>query len=127
MHSTRQNGIDTKVNLSFLRSVCDGDEEFITSIIQTFVEDAPKILQRLVEHTEQANWIKAGLAAHQLKPSLQFIGLNETLAYIQTIEHCSKENYDTAAIPKLVSKVALSISQAVEELQHYLNQPDELP
>lgn len=127
MQSTRLNGIDSKVNLDFLRSVCDGDEEFITSIIRTFVEDAPQILQQLVEHTEQANWNKAGLAAHQLKPSLQFIGLNETLGYIKTIEHCSKENYDTSTIPKLVSLVAMSISQAVIELQHYLSMPDNLP
>jgi len=115
-------GSSSKVNLEFLHTVCDGDEDFIHSIIQTFVEDAPQILQRLVSHSEQSNWSQAGLAAHQLKPSLQFIGLNETLARVLTIERCGKEQIDLDKIPGMVELVTQEITLAVDELQRYLIQ-----
>lgn len=120
MQSTPQQGTHLKVNLEFLHTVCDGDEDFIRSIIQTFVEDAPHILQRLILHAKDSNWTEAGLAAHQLKPSLQFIGLDDTLSNVKKIERCCQEPSEVDTIPDLVVSVTQDISQAVNELQLHL-------
>lgn len=109
------------VDLSYLNQVCDGDQDFIGSIVGTFIEDAPIILNRLSEHITNANWKQVSLDAHQLKPSLQFIGLKRTLDEIKIIEQRSKQQTELESISVLANSVQHDINQAIMELKKLYN------
>ncbi|WKN42810.1 Hpt domain-containing protein [Tunicatimonas pelagia] len=105
------------VDLTYLKEITGGDRDFMTSIVTTFVNDAPNTLERLQTSCAQSNWHEVGQAAHQLKPSLQFVGLKPTLERIKTIEQNCKESSDLSSVPALVSVVVQDIQYGIAELE----------
>ncbi len=105
------------VDLTYLKEMTGGDQDFMESIITTFVNDTPNTLDQLQKSCAQSDWLGVGQAAHQLKPSLQFIGLKQTLEKVKTIERNCKESSDLSIIPALVSVVIQEIQHGIAELE----------
>jgi len=105
------------IDLTYLKEITGGDQDFMSSVISTFVNEAPGTLERLQQSSAQSDWHEVGQAAHQLKPSLQFVGLNETLKQVKAIERSCKDSVELAEVPSLVSVVAQAIQQGIAELE----------
>lgn len=105
------------IDLTYLKEITGGDQDFMSSVISTFVNEAPGTLERLQQSSAQSDWHEVGQAAHQLKPSLQFVGLNETLKQVKAIERSCKDSVELAEVPSLVSVVAQAIQQGIAELK----------
>ena len=108
---------DTRVDLTYLEEITGGDQDFMNSILTTFVNETPSTIDKLLEATSQSDWWEVEQVAHQLKPSLQFIGLHQTLKHVKTIERNCKESIDMASIPDLVNSVIRDIQQSIAELK----------
>ncbi|MEM6843225.1 MAG: Hpt domain-containing protein [Bacteroidota bacterium] len=118
---TRQETRDTSVDLTYLSEITGGDQDFMNSIITTFVNETPKTIDKLLESSSQSDWWGVGQAAHQLKPSLQFIGLHHTLRQVKAIERNCKESIELTAIPSMVDSVVQDIQQSIIELKTELS------
>ncbi|MGB3586455.1 MAG: Hpt domain-containing protein [Tunicatimonas sp.] len=117
VNSVNQTVSSASIDLTYLEEITGGDQDFMKSVIKTFIDDAPNTLNQLQKSCAQSNWFEVGQAAHQLKPSLQFIGLKQTLEKVKTIERNCKESSDLSTVPALVSVVVQNVQHGIAELE----------
>jgi HPt (histidine-containing phosphotransfer) domain-containing protein len=79
------------VDLTFLNEISDGDQEFITDVLQTFLEEMPKDMRQLREAIAAKNVQDIGKVAHKTKSTLQTLGLHDLREMAFTIEQNAKD------------------------------------
>ncbi|WP_053405325.1 Hpt domain-containing protein [Persicobacter sp. CCB-QB2] len=89
-------------DLTYLKSVCDGDSSFMTEMIETFLQGTPEIIDQLKVACKNQNWAEVGAVAHKVKPSITFMGIESMKDLILDIEHSGK---DARNVEKLMGKI----------------------
>ena len=111
------------IDLSYLVALCDGDDDFMSTIILSFVEEMPETLRLIQEKMQEGDWEEVGQLAHKMKPSVQFVGMNDTLEKAKTIEHaCRNAELCPEQLGGLVQEMAQETTTAIGELQAVLDQ-----
>lgn len=82
--------MELTVDLTFLNEISDGDQEFITDVLQTFLVEMPKDMSQLRAAIEAENIKDIGKVAHKTKSTLQTLGLHELKEMAYTIERSAK-------------------------------------
>jgi HPt (histidine-containing phosphotransfer) domain-containing protein len=110
-----------RYNLSYLKEISGGDEEFILDMIQTFIENTPSEIAILRNYTKEKKWDLLGENAHRFAPSLQFLGLASMRPVINQIEDFSfgKKNLDQ--ISALIDILDSECNLVSEELKKDYN------
>lgn len=85
------NYLNQDLDLSLLKEIADGSDEFIVESIGMFLQQIPELLQLIADSIAQKDWSAAGSFAHKLKPTLGFFGMLNTQSLIQQIETACKE------------------------------------
>lgn len=110
------------INLSYLVALCDGDDEFMNTIIASFVDEMPEILSLIQQKMQEGDWKTVGELAHKMKPSVQFVGMDSTLEKARSIEHQCREPYVCSdQVSLLVSDVTEETQTAIAALQEVLS------
>lgn len=113
----------TVINLSYLVALCDGDDEFMNTIIASFVDEMPELLTTIRQKMQEGDWKSVGELAHKMKPSVQFVGMDDTLEKARVIEHCCREaEVCSQQVSVLVSDVTEETQKAIVALQAVLDQ-----
>ncbi len=111
------------IDLSYLVALCDGDDDFMNTIIASFVEEMPEALQLIQQNMQDGNWEMVGQLAHKMKPSVQFVGMDDTLEKTKDIElACRNAEICPEHLGGLVREVAQETTTAIAELQAVLDQ-----
>ena len=112
----------TTINLSYLAALCDGDDAFMNTIIGSFVEEMPELLDSIRQKTSESDWKSVGGLAHKMKPSIQFVGMDDTVKKAASIEHCCREAaVQSEQVARLVNDVAEETERAVVALRQLLS------
>lgn len=82
--------MELTVDLTFLNEISDGDQEFITDVLQTFLEEMPKDMRQLRTAIATSDVIDMGKVAHKTKSTLQTLGLHELKEMALAIEQSAK-------------------------------------
>ena len=90
--------MELTVDLTFLNEISDGDQEFITDVLQTFLQEMPKDMSQLRAAIEAKNIEGIGKVAHKTKSTLQTLGLHELKEMAYTIEQSAKSSTPPSAI-----------------------------
>lgn len=110
------------VNLSYLVALCDGDDDFMNSVISSFVDEMPELLDTIQQKLQEEDWKMVGELAHKLKPSVQFVGMDGTLEKARSIERqCKNTDVCQDQVSSLVSDVTQETKVAITILQELLN------
>jgi len=109
-------------DLSYLKSVCDGDEGFIVDMVSSFVADAPHILKEMQEHKSKRKWKLVGKLAHKLKPSVQFMGIHSVEATVKAIESDAFHSNNLGELPGKIEELTKILSLAIPELAQKLEE-----
>ncbi len=88
-----------RINLSYLKQISDGNDEFIIEMIEIFLNKTPLALEEMNEHFKQRNWEELRQIAHRIKPSFTYIGLHDIQKALGEIERLT---LDTPEEPKNV-------------------------
>ncbi|MBT1700114.1 response regulator [Fulvivirgaceae bacterium PWU4] len=88
-----------KFDLTYLRSISNNNEDFITEMIQTFVQSMPGIVTEMDACLEEKNWEKLGKLAHQIKPSFTLLGIHDLRPVILFIEENGKNKSNLGELP----------------------------
>ncbi len=111
------------IDLSYLVALCDGDDDFMNTIIASFVEEMPETLRLIQQKMQEGDWEMVGQLAHKMKPSVQFVGMDNTLEKTKDIElSCRNADICPKRLSGLVQEVAQETTSAIAELQAVLNQ-----
>ena len=77
-------------DLAYLRNISGNNHEFIKEMLQTFVQSIPNSLTEMEEALTLSDFIKISRVAHQIKPSMTLLGINELKDSAMHIEELAK-------------------------------------
>jgi HPt (histidine-containing phosphotransfer) domain-containing protein len=67
------------MDFSYLNAIGEGDLEFIQEFVSTFESNNETILAEMQTSLSDRDFDKLGKLAHQLKPTIEMLGMKETL------------------------------------------------
>lgn len=103
----------TKENLS---EIADGDEEFLSVLAQTFLDEIPMDLFSMEEAIQNENRELAYQFAHKMKPNIEMFGI-DVLKDITSIEAWSKTSKRKGAVLPHLENVLTTLNQVFDELR----------
>ncbi|MCW3105961.1 MAG: multi-sensor hybrid histidine kinase [Segetibacter sp.] len=104
------------VDLSMLYDISGDDENYISVMVQTFLENMPNTLKKIDETLLNEDWEGLFRAAHYAKSSLSVIKISEMFDAVLAIEGNAKNKTNFQALPGLVKKINESFLIAEEIL-----------
>ncbi|SHG70298.1 HPt (histidine-containing phosphotransfer) domain-containing protein [Salegentibacter echinorum] len=98
-------------NLSEVKEMADGDEDFMKVVVQTFLEEIPPDVESMNQAIDNDNPTLAYQYAHKMKPNLQLFGL-DLMDQIQVIEAWAKEGKKKDNVPEAAAKISRKVNVA---------------
>ncbi|MGI4874057.1 MAG: ATP-binding protein [Janthinobacterium lividum] len=101
-------------DLTRLRALSRGREEFVQKIIRSFLQNMPGSLAQLQAAAASANWAEVARIVHHFKPSLESLGVPEVAALVAELEAAAPQHY--AQLPAAAAQLAAQVQQALDAL-----------
>lgn len=101
-----------KIDLTYLRDVSSGSNDFMIEMIELFLQQTPAYFEQLNQLIIDENWSKAAEIAHKIKPTLAFMGADAAKDRMAEIENYARNLTNTDAIAPLFK----SLNEFSEEL-----------
>jgi PAS domain S-box-containing protein len=106
-------------DLTKLRTLARGREEFVCKIVRSFLHNMPLSLAELHAAAAAQQWAAVGKTVHHIKPSLESLGVRDVTAAIEQLESARPTDY--ARLPAVVAHLTAQVQRALDTL------PRELP
>ena len=110
----------SELDLTYLREISDGDQEFINDMIQTFLEETPKDIELMRAELARANWAELSKVAHKMKSSIKMFGFETLKNQVLFLEQSGKKNENTDVLPERINEFLSGLDQAMIELRGQL-------
>jgi CheY-like chemotaxis protein len=111
------NGFEN-IDLSYLRKVSGGNQEFVHDMLNTFIDTIPRTIADIRGSLSLKDWDELARAVHKIKPSLTMVGLAKTRDLGALIEESAKERKALKRLPadteQFCSQLELALSQLKE-------------
>lgn len=107
-------------DFTYLRNVSGNNEEFIREMVQTFIQTIPPVLTQMDESVTKKDWEKLAKLAHQIKPSLQLMGMNKLRSDVLYIEQSGKTQTNIQELPDATQNFIIMCNNVIPELKAYL-------
>lgn len=117
-HITEDMG-NTGINFSALTAYSEDDSEAACSIIQTFIEETKKNIERMQQALADKETDGIAAMAHKLLPLLTLIGASEAIAPMKYLESCRGESF-TSEIGDATSTTLSTVCMIISEAESYL-------
>jgi len=105
------------VDLTYLKELAGGNEEFLNDMIQKFVQKTPDELAELQTHLKDKNWTRLRAIAHKMRQALSFMGIKELEDIVASIEDFAKDEKNLDQLPELVESTVRITNESLEELK----------
>ncbi len=110
---------DKIYDLSQLEELAGGSDEFVKSMIETFLEHTPGQLNDLVQAYRQGDLETMAGIAHKIKPNIDLFGINEIREDIRQVEKLGKTGQNSDELPALIDKVNTILNKSFEQLKSH--------
>ncbi|MEN3111751.1 response regulator [Uliginosibacterium paludis] len=104
------------IDLSQARALLDGDEASLQGLIDIFLAEYPKSLQKMEEASRDQDARALGVVAHSLKSSVGLFGATEAAAIAQRVEAAGRRG-DAAAAFGALPEFRSELARVVRSLQ----------
>jgi len=113
----KQEPQDQLYDLTQLRAMSRGKEEFVQQMLQVFINTATSAVSEIQEafHTNVLQTIHK--TAHRIKPSIDNMGIFSLKEDIRTLEKFSLEEKGRPELEKLIQKVTETLNEVVEKIK----------
>jgi PAS domain S-box-containing protein len=108
------------IDLSYLKEISEGNNEFIKKMIRAYLSQTPTMLEDMSKSIHGKKWKDLRGIAHKMKPSLDFVGIHSIKQTVKDIETFSNEETHLELLPGMVEEVKATCISAMEELKHEL-------
>jgi PAS domain S-box-containing protein len=113
MHPTKEKSID----LSYLKQLSNGSNEFINQMITIFLEQTPKAILSLEQSLEKEDWVALRATAHKMKPSFGFMGIKSLKELIVLLEAEAEKGTNPAGMREKIATIKKVCELAITELE----------
>ena len=104
-------------DLTYLKSMSDGNDTFVLKMVKTFIEETAKEIDLLKAQLETQDWYALYGTAHKIKPSFHFMGIHELKDVILSLEQNAKQKVNVELIPEQVKNIVQIFNESIEELK----------
>lgn len=111
--------VNTGINFSALTAYSGDDPEAAYSIIQTFVEETKKNVERMRQAFVDKDTDGIAAMAHKLLPLLTLIGASDAIAPLKFLESCHGESF-SSEIGDTASAALSTVCIIISEAENYL-------
>ncbi len=105
-------------NLNQLSEIAAGNEEFITKMVNMFLEMTPALVDRIEAGLQTQDWPEVRSAAHKMKPSVDMMGIGSLYDVVRGIEGNAKTETDLDKIPELYFTLSETLEKVYEQLRN---------
>ncbi len=105
------------VNLSYLKEISNGNEEFIAEMIDMLLMHLPEYQNSLQSLYEKKEYQRLGKLAHKIKSALIMIGMEKEAEEMKAFEEMAKEEKNIGTYPKIIAKFVKESDLALNELR----------
>ena len=103
-------------DLSYLKDLSQGDQEFEAEMIQIFLDEMPEGIQEIYSLIETQSWPQLGASLHKLKSKIRLMGMVELKDVADRLEKNFKSEKEIdkslGEIPFLVSSLEAAVVKA---------------
>lgn len=110
------------VNLDYLRRHTKGNPEMMREMINSYLQETPKLIHVMKQSIDNMDWETLGEAAHSIIPSFSIMGINKDYEEMakKIKEHAFKKE-KSASINSLFLKIEEACHRAIRELKDELS------
>lgn len=112
---------DKVYDLSQLEELAGGSQEFIFSMVETFLEHTPGQLEELKSSFAGGDLSSMGGLAHKIKPNIDLFGVSAIREEIRMVESLGKENNNSPDLAGMIEKIDSVLNQAFQQLNDLKN------
>ncbi len=107
-----------KIDLQYLDTLTNGNLAGKEKFIRLYLEEVPRLVERMKQGLENSDWKGLRLAAHSLVPSFSLMGVDKKFEDItRTIERDAENEENLGELPALVAEIATVCIEVCEELR----------
>lgn len=115
-HALNSSNIKASViNIEYLRSLSNGDEDFERNMIKAFSEQMPQELKELKTAIDQKNYKKIRSIAHNMKSTVSYLGLQQLTPLLEQIETESENENGIIRICDNFTSIEATCHLAIKE------------
>lgn len=103
-------------DLSTLSEMLDGDKAALNMMLTKFVELSPRLLEDINNSYNDKNFDKVKKIAHEMKPSIDILNIEELKTDIRLIEQSAVDSSKHEELRILISKLNNIYSQVLNEI-----------
>ena len=112
--------MDTHYSKASLSAIADGDQDFMSIVAQTFLEEIPPDLEGLTKAIKSNNKELAYQFAHKMKPNIEMFGI-DLMKNISSVETWSRSSKDPESIAPLVEELDHTLRAVFEAIKSDFN------
>lgn len=105
------------IDLTYLKQLSNGSNEFINEMITVFMEQTPIEISNLEKYLKAQDWKSLRATAHKMKPSFPFMGIKELESMIKRVEEYAANETNLDLLPELIDKLKTISNEATNELE----------
>jgi HPt (histidine-containing phosphotransfer) domain-containing protein len=103
-------------DLSFLKVIAKGNEDFIKSLCHVFITDAPATVKIIQDAYAVNDLDTVGKMAHKMKSTIDTMGIASLKEPIRSLEKNAKQQITVETIAGLIEEVDSVIREAIAQL-----------
>ena len=112
---------ETQINWKRALRNTAGDQELLLELLETFLDEVPRLVDRLNGAIEQQDRKQIGSLTHSVKGSLGFLETADAQAWFQNLEDCA-EIVAPHELSEKYTQCQIRLEQVIEEIKQYLLQ-----
>ena len=106
------------LNWSEILRATGGDEDLLKTLVDTFLEEAPRLMEAIRQAVDAGDGKALHLAAHTLKGSVRYFGANPAFEHAYQLE-CMGKAGDLHSAPATLAALEAEIEKLTPELEHF--------
>ncbi len=108
-------------NLTLLRDISKGNNEFVIDMIRTFIDVAPPAIERIAEFAADGKFEAVYLEAHPIATNAKYLGAEELESELRRIEINAKEGIDLESMPGQIERVKVLVEELIASFRADFN------
>ncbi len=104
-------------NLSQLEELAGGSQEFVESMVDTFLEHTPQQVIDLRAAFDANDMDSLGKLGHKIKPNIDLFGITSLHEAIRVIEHNGKHGVNDPVLEKSLNTVETVLNETFNQLR----------
>ncbi len=105
------------IDLSYLRQLANGSDEFMQTMISIFIAETPAALDNMEKSWERNDWSGIKAMAHKMKPSFGFMGIASMKDVITELEADAERGAYPEVIREKITRIKAACTAAIVELR----------